>query len=339
MKKFLTIALLVMALCVVSVAVSAAPTASCSNGVATVKADKATAAGQTVVLVVKENERPYVDKTALADASTENLELDIIYVDQATVSVDEEKSFTFVPRSYDGTNPYVGEATVFLSNGVDDPAVISLYTGETYTVTLNANGGECTTASLKVQDNETKSLETIVPTKVGYEFDGWFDDDTKVESIVGAELRDDLTLTAKWTPNYEAPESSADIDTDATVEGAGKLADVRTYDDNGVEKYQMSVSTKITAKLKEKKILGFGFHVFNAAKSKVITVTNEGEEAIAALKNGDGFYAVASGITKANADEQVGFKAFVITEVEGVKDVAWSENTFYSVNGLLAQNQ
>lgn len=138
MKKFLTIALLVMALCVVSVAVSAEIKAdyNATSTVATVTAPTVNA-GQAVILVVEGAEKETTDLTITDDYTTEDLAADIVYVDQATVAANSSVTFNFIPR----VGSEKKDTTVFYSDGVNDVQTADLYNGAKYTVTLDVNGG------------------------------------------------------------------------------------------------------------------------------------------------------------------------------------------------------
>ena len=66
---------------------------------------------------------------------------------------------------------------------------------ETYTVTLDPNGGSVSEKTFTVEDGETVNLPT--PYRTGYRFLGWFDQDG--EQITSATpITKDMTLTARW---------------------------------------------------------------------------------------------------------------------------------------------
>ena len=65
-----------------------------------------------------------------------------------------------------------------------------------FTVTFDANGGQCDTTSLEIISGETVS-ELPVPVREGFDFLGWFDEnggEFTAETAVTA----DITVTAKW---------------------------------------------------------------------------------------------------------------------------------------------
>ena len=88
--------------------------------------------------------------------------------------------------AYSGTNWNIAE----------DVELTVVWEADTYTVTLNADGGSCA-PTITVTYGETYTLPT--PTKSGYKFDGWYQGSTKVAltgtwTITGASIE----LKAKW---------------------------------------------------------------------------------------------------------------------------------------------
>ena len=76
------------------------------------------------------------------------------------------------------------------------------WTANTYTITFDANGGSCTTASKSVTYASTYG-DLPVPTREGYSFDGWFtaqNDGTKVTGNDTVTITADQTLYAHWKP-------------------------------------------------------------------------------------------------------------------------------------------
>ena len=69
------------------------------------------------------------------------------------------------------------------------------WTANTYTITFDANGGECDTSSQKVVFDESYTAPT--PTRKGYTFAGWFNGSTQYTSGTWLGTAD-LDLTAKW---------------------------------------------------------------------------------------------------------------------------------------------
>ena len=76
------------------------------------------------------------------------------------------------------------------------------WTANTYTITFDANGGSCTTASKSVTYDSAYG-ELPVPTREGYGFDGWFtaqNDGTKVTGNDTVTITAGQTLYAHWKP-------------------------------------------------------------------------------------------------------------------------------------------
>ncbi len=78
--------------------------------------------------------------------------------------------------------------------------VLAVETANTYTVTLNADGGELNKTEVTMTFDKTYSLPT--PTKEGYTFNGWLDGEDSFAAN-GTWTRDerDVSLTASWTAN------------------------------------------------------------------------------------------------------------------------------------------
>lgn len=68
-----------------------------------------------------------------------------------------------------------------------------------YKITFNANGGECDVLT-KTVDNSVPVGDLPVPTKIGYEFEGWYMEDnvTKVTASSVFSTGKDIIVTAKW---------------------------------------------------------------------------------------------------------------------------------------------
>ena len=264
MKKFLTIALLVMVLCVVSVAVSAAEITVKEVGednVVSVTVPAPETAGQTVVLVVKGTETDI--KTV---AEWEDLADKIIYVDQATAA--GSKEFSFIPREESAGQPYTNKAVVFSSYNGNEGDVfvkqIDTTPVKTYTITLNANGGTGVPAEVSVKENASYTLPD--PTRVGFAFLGWFDGETHVEVEGGviAKPTGNKTVYAKWEAYFDIGAGEEFIDNTTSNEG-NAVADAIYNEETGT--YGMSVTTKISNKLEKNKIIKYGFYIYNEAKS------------------------------------------------------------------------
>ena len=77
----------------------------------------------------------------------------------------------------------------------------STATSSTYTITLNANGGKVSPASLKVASGKTYYSSLPTPTRSGYKFNGWYtsrNGGVKITSTSKATAN--CTIYAHWTP-------------------------------------------------------------------------------------------------------------------------------------------
>ena len=69
--------------------------------------------------------------------------------------------------------------------------------GDYFNITLNPNGGDVLETSILVQYDHEYSLPT--PTRLGYAFDGWFDDSTKINNEGTWKYTSNKTFVAQWT--------------------------------------------------------------------------------------------------------------------------------------------
>ena len=83
-------------------------------------------------------------------------------------------------------------------NYTTDLSLTASWTVNTYSVTLDANGGSLDSTSLSVNYESTLTLPT--PTRTGYTFNGWYSDGTLISDGTWY-YTTDLALTAKWTVN------------------------------------------------------------------------------------------------------------------------------------------
>jgi len=71
-----------------------------------------------------------------------------------------------------------------------------------YTITLDPNGGSCDVNAFSVIQGQ-QILQLPTPTRSGYTFDGWFDQETNIQIISGSaySINKNMTLCARWTQN------------------------------------------------------------------------------------------------------------------------------------------
>ena len=71
-------------------------------------------------------------------------------------------------------------------------------TVSTYTLTFDTNGGS-KIASVSKAGGTTIDLTGYVPTRTGYDFDGWYSDAKLTDKITSVKLTKNMTVYAKWT--------------------------------------------------------------------------------------------------------------------------------------------
>lgn len=102
---------------------------------------------------------------------------------------------------YDFLGWYAGN-TAFSSNGTwsNDGGVslIARWKEATYTISLNTNGGSCSSSAVQVTYGSSYSLPT--PSRNGYSFDGWYNGSTKYTGGTWTEANG-VSLTAHWVGN------------------------------------------------------------------------------------------------------------------------------------------
>ena len=108
---------------------------------------------------------------------------------------------------------YVNASGSFINNvykTVGDKELFAHFTANTYTVTVNADGGIIpTTTGWTIASGSHTATKTLtydsaygtlpVPTKEGYDFDGWYLGDDEITSSSILNRTSNHTLTAKWT--------------------------------------------------------------------------------------------------------------------------------------------
>ncbi len=124
----------------------------------------------------------------------------------------------------------------------------------TYTVTFNANGGTCSTASKSVKYSSTYgTLPT--PTRSGYNFDGWYtaaSGGTKVSSSTKVTATGNHTLYAHWSCKHGTTEIKNAKSATCTAEGYTgdtycKTCGVKTKSGTAIAKLAHNSNTTIPA--------------------------------------------------------------------------------------------
>jgi uncharacterized repeat protein (TIGR02543 family) len=80
-----------------------------------------------------------------------------------------------------------------------DITLTARWSANTYIVTLDAKGGNCTPASITVTYDGTY-CDLPTPSRIGYSFNGWYTSTgNKIVSSTAVSITSDITLTARWT--------------------------------------------------------------------------------------------------------------------------------------------
>lgn len=106
--------------------------------------------------------------------------------------------YEFIGWSVNGSSQRYKDYVI--NNTYGDISLVANFEANTYSVTLDSNGGECSYDLLTVTYNESYALP--IPTKAGYKFEGWYNGSAKVESGIWTRTSS-LDLKAKWSiANY-----------------------------------------------------------------------------------------------------------------------------------------
>ena len=110
-----------------------------------------------------------------------------------------KEGYTFA--GWTGTDLSEATSAVTIAQGsTGNRTYTATWTANTYTVTLDANGGTVNPDEITVTYGGTYG--TIpTPTRTGYTFDGWFINETEIEGTTTVSTASDHTLTAHWTVN------------------------------------------------------------------------------------------------------------------------------------------
>lgn len=278
-SKFLPIAVLVLALCLSSVAVSAAalnPNVTYVDGKVAVSATAANeSGGDVVILATRQNGTQ--DKAKLDEAVA-----NIVYVDQASAS---NINFNFIPK----TDVVGNTISVFMGGaGADAVSVNEIATNN---VIMEANGG--TLANYTVNRETGKAFALPTPVKAGFTFEGWYTSATFEEGTKISEISADTNGEVKVYANYTA-NATDDFST-------GYCASAADADD---KKGVISVTAKIEAYASATR---FGFLVYRAD----YTANKVEIEATNGTLTADGFYTVVFGIPSANFNEDIVIMPFI----------------------------
>lgn len=310
--KFLTLTLLVLAICMTSVSATAAlevaqPTYDAATNVVTVLAHSEAGAADATIIATRQaaqsNANPtFTEAEVLAS---------IVYIDQIPAA--EDMSVRFTPARVaegDWVSVYMAGAG---ASGIERKNVeVKAEVGGTYT--LNTNGGTLPSGSFAEGEYDEDGISLPAPKKDGYTFVGWYANAeftgnvfTEIEAgEVGAK-----EFWAKWTANVTA-----------FVSDAGYTAvSADAVDKEGVISVTATFGSHITD------VTEYGFYVYLTGMNKV-----DGNN-ISATGNANSFYTVTYGIPADEFDTDVIFLPYVVVAGEYVYGEAEALTVENAVDG------
>ena len=122
--------------------------------------------------------------------------------ENATYEITPNTGYKLVLSSNTCSNGTLSGNTFTISNVTSAQSCTITLTPESYTLTLDANGGSVSTTSKTVTYDSTYG-DLPTPTRTGYTFNGWYTANsggTKIESTTQVKTASNHTLYAHWTP-------------------------------------------------------------------------------------------------------------------------------------------
>ncbi len=294
--KCLPLALLVLALCMTSIAVSADTAvisgAAYENG--TVSLDVA-APGEQIVIIALDGAKdvPYLTN----NTGLEAVAGDLIYLDQAANN--DGASFSFLPGMADEES-----ITVYASStdatGVVAETIPLVAPAAQYTVSYDLAGGVAGTGEYFEIYTEGDETALPAPTKIGYTFEGWYDGSALITSVAGKAAN--LELTARWTEVIATDGFGATVDAnEGDVYGSYGGVYTDGEDTFGV----LSVTAKVAQYASVEK---YGFVIYGNKTLEIQPVAGE--------LDADGFYTVVYNIPEDKFNQTLIFKPYVVIGTE-----------------------
>ena len=190
---------------------------------------------------------------------------------------------------------------------------------DTYTITYNVDGGVNPSDAVKTFTDATKVV-LPTPTKSGYKFLGWYENDTLVETLTNK----NYTLVAKWEKS-ETPVTTYTIT--YNVDGGVNPSDaVKTFTD--ASKVVLPTPTKS----------GYKFLGWYENDTLVETLTNKNYTLVAkweALASGtlSVTYVLDSGVLLANYESRSEVIADLVADIQTIKGSTYTLSYFESATG------
>ncbi|MBQ2738475.1 MAG: InlB B-repeat-containing protein, partial [Clostridia bacterium] len=152
--------------------------------------------GSAIALLARWDEDAYSVSYDLAGGTNGTGNPDSYTVNRGfTLTAPSKHGYTFLGWTYEGQTTPVVEVTVPVGT-IGNKSYTANWQANTYTLTLDANGGSVSPTSLNVTYGSSYTLPTPTHSS-GYMFMGWYDENTLVNSGVW-NRNSGVTLVAKW---------------------------------------------------------------------------------------------------------------------------------------------
>ncbi len=123
-----------------------------------------------------------------------------VYQDETTVvrTVKKGEALTDIPACNDKKGYILAWDVTDFSKIESNMTVVEEVKAKKYTVTFNPNNGSVSSTTMSVTYDKEYTL--LTPTRNGYKFEGWYDQEGKKVELTGVWTTDsNVTLTASWT--------------------------------------------------------------------------------------------------------------------------------------------
>lgn len=173
-------------------------------------------------------------------------------------------------KQVEGFTPQIIEQKEIVEGDEENPetVVTVYYDRNEYTLTFDTDGGSYVPSINDVYGTTIDLSNVNEPTKVGYKFDGWIQDNKSVGNSI--ELTGDITLKANWEAK----------DVDYKVVYMTENADDDNYSYAGTVTLQAKSGSEVTANKDTRKPSGFDTRHFEYENSTTATVNGDGSTVI-----------------------------------------------------------
>lgn len=272
---------------------------------------------EAVTLVPIWTKRAYSITYILNNGTNNDLNVDSYYITDTVELLNPTKQYSsfagwYLDESFEEPITQIAEGTY------GDIIVYAKWETVTVTVNYDANGGQISQESQAVTLGGSYSL--ITPVKLGYKFDGWYDNETKIELEGVWTKEEQTTLVAKW--NLETYSITYELDGGA-IEG--------TVDSYTVETNTFTLPTPTNG---DKIFLGWSINNGPITTKMILTKGSVGDRTYVAhwcnVEADNGVvYSINDGVaTVVGYKGVVGKNVVIPSEYNGCRVVAIGNNAF-----------